>query len=202
MLYTKVNTVTLLALVGYAAASPVKLSKRDDQIIGYRRVSKEQAEDYNNNGLSWSGMRGEAQIGQGVYTAYARDVWEVEDDQWYCVISADKDAMNRVSKAWVPKNDQNNDNEELWYGDETRLDNYIKRLEDSWDPKKTIRLSIIDGYDAEDLQLLITPDLVSDASLGLKVVCKEKKDDIADEPVNYDDWQENIKGDRGEAHPA
>lgn len=46
-------------------------------------IRQEQADDYNNNGLSWSGMRGEAQIGQGVYTAYARDVWEAEDDQWY-----------------------------------------------------------------------------------------------------------------------
>lgn len=110
--------------------------------------------------------------------------------------------MNRVSKAWVPKNDENNNNEELWYGDEERLNNYIKRLESSWDPKKTIRLSIIDGYDAEDLQLLITPDLVSDPSMGLKVTCKEKKDEVADLPVNYDDWQENIKGNRGAAHPA
>lgn len=120
----------------------------------------------------------------------------------YCVISADKDAMNRVAKAWVPKNDKNNNNEELWYGDEGRLNDYIRRLEGSWDPNKTIRLSIIDGYDAEDLQLLITPDLVSDPSLGLKVMCKENKDDIANEPVNYDDWQDNIKGDRGDAHPA
>lgn len=40
MLYTKISSAALLALIGYAMASPVKLSKRDDQIIGYRRVSK------------------------------------------------------------------------------------------------------------------------------------------------------------------
>ncbi|KAI1811889.1 hypothetical protein GGS20DRAFT_592436 [Poronia punctata] len=198
MFSSKLNTLTFLALIGYTTASP--LVKRDTQIIGYRRVSKEQADDYNANGLTWNGMVGEAQIGQGVYTANTRDIWETGDDQWYCVINADKDAMNRVSKAWVPKFDGD---EELWYGDETRLDNYIKRLEGSWDPKKTIRLSIIDGYDYEDLQLLITPDLVSDSgSLGLSVQCKENKDDIPNETVDYDAWQDNIKGDRGQAYPA
>ena len=100
--------------------------------------------------------------------------------------------MNRVSKAWVP---HSSDGEELWY-DSARIDNYIKRLEDSWDPAKTIRLAIIDGYDPEDLQLLIPPALVSDGSMGLKVECKENQNDVENVPVNYDDWQDNIKGSR------
>ncbi|KAI1174439.1 hypothetical protein F4777DRAFT_384716 [Nemania sp. FL0916] len=183
-------------LLGNAMASPSKLLKRDEQIIGYRRCSKEQAEDYNKNGLNYKRNYNDIQIGSGIYTAYDRDVWDASDNvyNWYCVISANKDAMKRVNKVWIPKDDPLEKDVELWFAGDEWIDDYIKSLDDSWDPKKTIRLSIIDHYKDTDVQLLITPDLVKDTSFAWKVECKEHKEDVENKPVNYNDWPDNVKG--------
>jgi len=113
------------------------------------------------------------------------------------VIFADSDALNRVSKAWVPKTYEGND---LWW-DETKIDLYIKKLESSWDPAKTLRMSIIDGKGWNDVQLLIPPGLLNDkgGGMGLSTFCVadfKNDDSFPTEAVNYDDWQNNIKGNR------
>jgi len=64
-----------------------------------------------------------------------------------CVILDDSDASIRVSKAWVP---ETWDGAKLWYEDD-EIDYYIRFLEDSWDPAKTIRLSIISGTNYDDV---------------------------------------------------
>jgi len=81
----------------------------------------------------------------------------------YCVIYCDSDALDRVSKAWVPS-DWNN--VKLW-NKEANINNYITNsLDSTWDPAKTLRMSIIDKY-GTDLQLLIPGELVP-ASGGMK----------------------------------
>ncbi|KAI9812547.1 MAG: hypothetical protein M1826_002797 [Phylliscum demangeonii] len=111
---------------------------------------------------------------------------------WFCVIFANPDAIDRVSKAWVPKS---YDGEELWFKAD-KIDSYIKKLESSWDPAKTLRMSIIEGTEHDDLQMLIPPGLLNSngGGMGITASCKEKIDDIPDQRVNYKDWH-NIKGD-------
>jgi len=111
-----------------------------------------------------------------------------------CVILANSDALDRVSKAWVP---ETLDGAKLWYED-GEIDYYIRFLEDSWDPAKTICLSIISGMNYDDVQLLIPPGLLNmnGGAMGLVAICKAALAELPDAVVNYDDWQDNIKGSR------
>lgn len=118
----------------------------------------------------------------------------------YCVISADKDRINDVSKAWIPKISPFDGKTKLWnQNKEDNINKYIKQLEDSWNPEKTIRMAYIAGAKTPTYQLLIPPKLHNDqgGALGITVKCSAKKDDIKDTRVDYDDWKDNIKGDKG-----
>lgn len=113
----------------------------------------------------------------------------------FCVILADSAALKRVSKAWVPKT---YDDKPLWFKSDAIIDAYIHDLESSWDPAKTIRMSIIDGKGWDDVQMVVPPALLNSNGGGLDITasCKENINDIPGERVNYDDWDNNIKGNR------
>lgn len=113
----------------------------------------------------------------------------------FCVILADSAAIDRVSKAWVPKQ---YDGSELWFKSDTVIDGYIKQLESSWDPAATLRMSIIDGKGYDDVQMVIPPSLLNSNGGGMSItaLCKENINDIPNQRVNYDDWNNNIKGNR------
>ncbi|KAI3324342.1 hypothetical protein HD806DRAFT_65927 [Xylariaceae sp. AK1471] len=188
--------VLTLALAGLAAAAPVQLKPRSQQVIvGYRKVSAQQASNYNNAGtLTDDGNLIGQQIGAGVYTAHSRDLWPGNAGDWTCVITMDSDSLNRVSKAWIP---ESFGGQKLWDTSDDNIGKYIRAvLDDSWDPAKTLRLSIINGFAYNDVQMLIPPALLNSngGALGITASCKENKDDIPNVDVNYDDWQDNIEG--------
>ena len=71
----------------------------------------------------------------------------------------------------------------------------IKSLDSSWDPDTTVRLSIMPhGKDRSATQMCIPPGLVS--KVKFDAVCKEEKDDVKDQHVNYSSWK-NVKGEKG-----
>jgi hypothetical protein len=49
------------------------------------------------------------------------------------------------------------------------------------------------------LQMLIPPGIVASArDLGITAVCKDKIDDLPDKTrLNYDNWTENVTGEKG-----
>ncbi len=101
-----------------------------------------------------------------------------------------------MSKAWVPRRYKDKD---LWYKPDAVIDDYIKDLESSWNPKKTLRMSIIQGTrDPVKLQMVIPPALLNSAGggMGIGATCAEKLSDLPSYQVNYDDWHDNIKGDK------
>jgi len=50
----------------------------------------------------------------------------------------------------------------------------------------------------DDVQLLIPPGLLNmnGGAIGLVAICKAALAELPDAVVNYDDWQDNIKGSR------
>ncbi|KFY19741.1 hypothetical protein V491_04246 [Pseudogymnoascus sp. VKM F-3775] len=195
MMFSNAKLLTLtLTLIGCVAASPVELHKRaQNVIIGYRTA---QAKKYNDAGtLTDDPNRIGTQIGKGVYTTPGRGEWQGSPNDWFCVILADSAAIDRVSKAWVPKQ---YDGSELWFKSDTVIDGYIKQLESSWDPAATLRMSIIDGKGYDDVQMVIPPGLLNSNGGGMSITafCKENINDIPNQRVNYDDWNNNIKGNR------
>lgn len=113
----------------------------------------------------------------------------------FCVILANSNANDCVSKAWVPKKYHG---KELWFKSDAIIDNYIKELESSWNPAKTLRMSIIYGKSWDDVQLIIPPGLLNSNGGGMDITasCKKNIEDILFQRVKYDDWQNNIKGNR------
>lgn len=69
---------------------------------------------------------------------------------------------------------------ELWFKSDAMIDDYIKELESSWDPAKTLRMSIIDGKSQNDVQLVIPPSLLNSNSggMGITASCKKNIEDI------------------------
>lgn len=113
------------------------------------------------------------------------------------MILADPKALDRVSKAWVP---EQHEGKKLWYN-KNAINDYIKQLNRSWDPAKTLRLSIISGKGYNDVQMLIPPALLNSngGGMGITASCVEDMNEIPDYHVNYDDWKNNINGDREES---
>ncbi|KAI9811700.1 MAG: hypothetical protein M1826_003111 [Phylliscum demangeonii] len=110
----------------------------------------------------------------------------------------DSDAIDRVSKAWVPEYD----GEKLWFNP-AKVDSYILKLDSLWNPAKTLRMSIIAGGEHDILQMLIPPGLLNSkgGGMGITAWCVENIDEIPDWRVDYHDWN-NIKGDRQPALPS
>ncbi|RYO78192.1 hypothetical protein DL766_008937 [Monosporascus sp. MC13-8B] len=197
--FSKAFVALVLASQATALPSPGMnaLSKRDETIIGYRRVSPAQGEDYNNNdnrltddGSSANGQ----QIGAGVYTAMGPDTYILDDGEpdWYCVLTAEDGPFQRLGKAWIPPS--------MWFKSEEELSSHITGLESSWDPAKTLRMATIAGQDEEDYQMVIPPALVPDADLDIRVFCYDTKEAMNEEwdtgeDIDYDDEWQNVKGD-------
>lgn len=158
--------------------------------------AQEQADRYNKAGtVTDDGNIVSTQIGLGAYTTPTRGRWPGNADSWYCVILADSAALTRVSKVWVPETFLGT---KLWYKNDA-IDDYIKGFEDNWNPAKTLRMSIIDGGENDDdVQLVIPPGLMNSnkGAMGIVAYCKKTVAELPDAVVNYDDWKDNIKGDK------
>ncbi|KAK6208529.1 hypothetical protein QIS74_12047 [Colletotrichum tabaci] len=190
MLFTPAALLALL--VTSVVASPVTLAKRDKIIIGYRRVSKEQAADYKNNGgtLTYDPRlaTGGQQLGPGVYTSPRRGAWPIGgDSDWWCVVRADSEAVDNLGKVWVPSFYHDFDN--LWYVSEETMTAYIKEVDDGIDPEKAFRLSRIDR-DENSLQMLIPPGLLNGqgGGLGITVECDPDANKLPTDVVDYDNF--------------
>jgi hypothetical protein len=89
---------------------------------------------------------------------------------------------------------------DLWWQDKNpeHIPDYITTsLDSTWDPTKTLLMAIIDGHEPK-VQLLIPPALVAaSGGMGLKAQCVENQSDLpVSTIVDYDSWQNNIKGDK------
>ncbi|KAH0556558.1 hypothetical protein GP486_005585 [Trichoglossum hirsutum] len=184
------------------AATPFSLDRRAGSVVvGYRSVSKTQADAYKAAGstLTWDGSQNSQQLGPGVYISPVYADWAgAANDPWYCVILADSDAWNLVNKAWIPGTDGC---KELWWG--KGADNRAAYLKDiagpGATPANTVLLSQIDGF--QKLQLLIPPELLDANGGGLKIKaqCAAASDTAGSDAikafgdVNWAGWL-NVKG--------
>ncbi|KAF5343813.1 hypothetical protein D9758_016201 [Tetrapyrgos nigripes] len=197
-----------LAIASYAVVAPTPVNAVQNVIIGYRKVDKLQAERYNKaKTITDDKNEHGTQIGMGAYTSPGPRQWPGGSKDWDCVIQADADALDRVPKAWIPAEFNG---EKLW-NDHNLIDKYIRGLDSSWDPAKTLRMSIVDGFELD--QMLIPPGLLNSnkGGMGLWASCREEKEDKEKEDkekeekekedkekkdiVVYSTWK-NVKGNR------
>ncbi|KAB8233201.1 hypothetical protein ETB97_011031 [Aspergillus alliaceus] len=191
MLFSSAKLLAVaLALTGCAVGSPVEvdLDKRGAHVpIGFRRVSEAQAREYAaaGNTLTLTRKVNGAQLGQAVYTSQTRDGWPANPQEWYCVIQADKAALDKTAKAWIPRAD--------WFKKDKVIDAYIKQHK--VDPAKTLRLSEIDGSQDHVLQMAIPPGLLGAKKgdrgpLDISVECVRPPTTLPAprDPIDYAHW--------------
>ncbi|KAJ5623799.1 hypothetical protein N7510_000108 [Penicillium lagena] len=205
MLFSGAKILNLgLSILSCIAARPIYPRLPPGQLIGYRTTRPAQAAkwikagtvtpDDNINGI---------QIGEGAYTSPVIGDWIGAPTYQYCAISADSNAWNAISKAWIPEIGP--DGNKLW-GDESQLfaqDKYLERL--GLDPAKTIRMSLIDTRRDKDepldkldkLQMVIPNTLTNfkGGGLNLKVECHQTIEEFDDNTpdIDYYYWK-NVHG--------
>ncbi|KAK8142226.1 hypothetical protein G3M48_009137 [Beauveria asiatica] len=194
-----VPTYTDITLESLTRDEPINanlLEKRIQEIIiGYRRVNPAEAEIYKNAGntLTPSAGKGGLQLGQGVYTSDELGSWEGDKNKpsKNCVILANAEAFEKVSKAWIPR--------PSWWSAplNMRPEKYLQGL--SLNPAKTIRLGIVDIKGKETLQMMIPNELLNDKGGGLDLVvnCEDadKKLELPTHKVDYSKWA-NLVGEK------
>ncbi|KAM0275039.1 hypothetical protein ACHAQH_007600 [Verticillium albo-atrum] len=191
MLSSTIFKFFAIGLVTQVAALPVdgKLEERAQSvIIGYRTVSAVQGARYNKAGtLTDDGNRIGTQTGAGVYTTPVAGGWPGAATDMYCVIAADSAALDKVNKARIP---QNYLGKRLWFAGDKAIDDYIKAVVSKGDPRKTIRISKIDGT-ANDLQMVIPPGLLNSnkGGLGITASCKATLAEMPQTVVNLGSWK-------------
>ncbi|OLN86719.1 hypothetical protein CCHL11_03729 [Colletotrichum chlorophyti] len=189
-MFPPVSKLAFVLLAGQAFALPVEntLQERGQNvIIGYRTVHEIQALRYNRAGtLTDDGNLIGTQIGAGVYTTPNRGGWPGGPTSWFCVIAADSAALNNVYKVKIP---QAFGGSTIWFAGDATVDGYIKTVVPGADPRKTIRISKIEGK-GDDLQMVIPPGLLNSngGGLGITTSCKRTEEELPNVVVNYDTW--------------
>ncbi|KAJ5054235.1 uncharacterized protein L3040_000515 [Drepanopeziza brunnea f. sp. 'multigermtubi'] len=133
-------------------------------VIAYRTVTKEEADSINEHEKP---SRDELfdifpysnPLGNGLYTVNIPAGWPAEDHEYYCVIKADREKIEEISKVWVPKLPTSH------YNNEEATLKYIESWTAVLDPKKALRFSYITEAD-KNLQMLIPTEMVGHIYLG------------------------------------
>ncbi|EKD16809.1 hypothetical protein MBM_05278 [Drepanopeziza brunnea f. sp. 'multigermtubi' MB_m1] len=188
------------------------------KVIGYRTVNKWEASFINRRGKPYRNKGFDRdygrynQIGHGFYltnepASWSGPVWVIP---WYCVIEADSEKMDQVSKVWVPKSyakpvrggkaqptllwDWEDENEE------TILE-YIESLKVP-DPAKAVRFAWMPKLPGK-VQMVIPTDTINNDDLGFRAQCWDSKEGLesySDTTVDWSSWV--IDGDAGDPLPS
>ncbi|EKD12989.1 hypothetical protein MBM_08751 [Drepanopeziza brunnea f. sp. 'multigermtubi' MB_m1] len=182
--------------------------KDDRRIIGYRTVSRAEADFINKNNKLYRDTDFDLmallfnQFGPGFNIVNVPAGWPGAPDEWYCVIEADRKKFNSASKLWIPEDYQQVNWIKsvqvipLWSGNEHDVKSYIRSKK--LDPEKTLRflpVTLLDPDRNELLQMIIPTEVVNSNQLDLWAECWETKRELYDysrETVYYMSW--NIVG--------
>ncbi|KAE8371138.1 hypothetical protein BDV26DRAFT_299062 [Aspergillus bertholletiae] len=191
-----------MALTGCAVGAPSTSNSRL-VTIGFRRVSEEQAKQYQKAGDTLTLVKEVqgSELGQAVYTTPGRDDWPAGPTQWYCVIQAEEAALKKTDKIWIPEKVINDAKKAKDSKAKNQvIDAYIGQHDKKakagtkLNPQETLRMSVIGGSRDHALQMAIPPGLVGKKS-PLKTTVHCVPPVIFGPAVNYNSW-ENVVGNR------
>ncbi|KAI9055926.1 hypothetical protein LZ554_000861 [Drepanopeziza brunnea f. sp. 'monogermtubi'] len=180
MMLLSQSTCSILLALGFLYS---KAYGRD--VIAYRTVSKEEAESINElerpyRDIEFDAFADSNPLGNALYTVNKPAGWQAKDDDYYCVIKADREKIQRASKVWVPKMPSSNAVEE-------HVLQYIESLRVVPDPWKALRFSHI-SEPGGDLQMAIPTEMVNNNDLDLWAKCWETKEDLTEDSDEIVDW--------------
>ncbi|EKD21549.1 hypothetical protein MBM_00662 [Drepanopeziza brunnea f. sp. 'multigermtubi' MB_m1] len=174
------------------------------EIIGYRTVSREEAEVINQDNIpsyeaAYQGYWLPPILGSGLYVAEAITFGPVRPSDWLCAIEADSGKIAAAQKIYIPdvqyyKKSYYSAVEEkkLRTGDEEVILEYIALKMEN--PKKALRFSWV-HHETWRLQMVIPTDVLRDDDLYLTAICYETEKEVLDNSgasVSWSSW--NIEG--------
>ncbi|KAI9055112.1 hypothetical protein LZ554_000077 [Drepanopeziza brunnea f. sp. 'monogermtubi'] len=167
-----------------------------EEVIGYRVVSPDEAEGINDrekpyNYKAYDDDSLSPQLGRGFYMTNIPDSQLALADEWYCVIKADSDKIEKADKVWIPKTYEDKEGStELWTGNEDAILEYIKSLVPD-DPDEALRFSYIISA-GDKLQMVIPPKAIDEDDLDLWAQCwetEEEQKEHSSETVQWTTWK-------------
>ncbi|KAI9048333.1 hypothetical protein LZ554_008126 [Drepanopeziza brunnea f. sp. 'monogermtubi'] len=173
---------------------------RRNIVIGYAVVSKEDAEEINDdNELEVDPAPPYTlQLGSGFYLVNKPDNLPTGEDYWYCVVKSRKRKFNKVAKVYIPQYDAGQ--QILWAGDEEDILNYIENTAKISKPKEALRFSWAKFTDWQ-VQMAIPEDMVDDDDkLKLWAKCFDSQQKLKEVSKETIDWGTRWKI-RGELGP-
>lgn len=96
--------------------------------------------------------------------------------------------MRAAHKAWIPENYAG---ARLWFtNDLKKIDTYITNEARGQDSAKTIRMSLLEGMQDDDFQLVIPPRLLNSngGKLGITASCRPNLANVGNQVVDYNDF--------------
>ncbi|EKD20387.1 hypothetical protein MBM_01069 [Drepanopeziza brunnea f. sp. 'multigermtubi' MB_m1] len=207
MLLSKSNHPILLLALGFLF-SEAQGFLDGRKTIGYRSVSKEEAEIINADNKLHKDEDADSlkylnPLGFGSYLE--PDIWPGEPGDWYCAVEADSSKLDKIRKVWIPefwkRTDQfgNLIGEEELYGNEALTVGYIGTVVP--EPQKALRFSEV-GLNRE-LSMLIPTQVIDSDDLELWCKCYETKEELREASDGAIDWEAwGIEGDREPANPS
>ncbi|KAK1974088.1 hypothetical protein LZ30DRAFT_430108 [Colletotrichum cereale] len=208
MLLAYITRIHLLLALGYLFTT---CSGEARKVIGYRTVDAEEATKINQKHRLFrdpafdgdGSVAEENQIGNGFYLVPKPAGLRSTPDkkQWYCVIKAEEERLDEVSKVWIPQTYNSRsfwgdrDSGVLWGGGEKTIARYVEGFK--VDPDKTLRFTYIQGREPQ-LQMLIPTKMANDDLLDFFAECFETVVELpanGKKSVDFRQW--DVKGDPG-----
>ncbi|KAK4660708.1 hypothetical protein QC762_121445 [Podospora pseudocomata] len=209
----------LVALAASVAAIPFEggtIHKRAGGRIhiGYRIVSKEEADAINANGGKAVQSRGTMgrQLGTGTYISPAfHDFPDFDPSKgypWDCAVTVDATAWAGLRKAWIPKMFEFPEDKEKnpdkckplalwtprWVANRKR---FLKYLDPTSTPENTVLFSVVLGHE-EKRQALIPPAIIDSVDVYLAQCAERAPDSVSNAQIGQlgtVDWGvEDMKG--------
>ncbi|EKD12450.1 uncharacterized protein L3040_001063 [Drepanopeziza brunnea f. sp. 'multigermtubi'] len=180
------------------------------RLLGYRTVSEDEAKWINKNGRLYRDKALDlksaafSQIGHGFYVVDQPGDWEDDDDQWYCVIEADKERIRAAEKIWIPETHASTKLWTMWSGNEPTILQYIKETSAVEYPEKALRFSYV-AVALDKMQMVIPTDTINENDLGIWAQCWEKESDLlaySSRAVDWTKWKIIGAPDSNEPRPS
>ncbi|EKD19703.1 hypothetical protein MBM_01655 [Drepanopeziza brunnea f. sp. 'multigermtubi' MB_m1] len=183
------------------------VSRARSEIMGYRTVSKEEANIINQRRKPYRDDSFDKMalyfnyLGVGYSLVNVPAGWPSNDDEWHCVIEADSNKLDAVSKIWIPEYFDDptwfgkTERVELWDAKEEVIKEYIE-IKTGLDAEKTLRfspaISQVKHMDANMLQMVIPTKAIKNDELGFWAHCFEEKQELLNyskETIPWDQWE-------------
>ncbi|OHE99613.1 hypothetical protein CORC01_04971 [Colletotrichum orchidophilum] len=161
-----------------------------EMLIGYRRVSRAEADLINQYGNIFrdeaydkaASENGGAQLGAGVYLSLSPKGYNAYNNDWWCWVLAQSKPFTAAPKVWIPRSE--------WDKDEEKISAYTQdHLKEGETSTYAIRMAQVKDYSEGTWQILIPTRMVQEDKLDTRAECVANYHDMwYTKAVSFEHW--------------